>query len=138
MKTITASLFALGFLAAASAQAAGTTLTTAPVAATIASTTTVASVGTWKGQAGTYEAFAPLNADQQDAELRGSIPASQANTTLPDTLTKLPAYSPGAEVLPYGYGNTDVLTTVRQSEACPTTPATPVAHQTQGAASGWP
>jgi hypothetical protein len=130
MKTLAlASTFALSFALAPSASAQlvrATTITTSPSLATNTTTT----LTTWKGTAGTYEVFAPLSAEQQAAELRGAIKPAEANPTLPETVYKLPAYRPAAEALPYGFGTTDVLTTVRQSEACPTG-ATPIANFTK-------
>lgn len=128
-KLAVASAFALAFAVAPSASAQlvrATTIATNPSLAT----TTTTNLTTWTGAAGTYEAFAPLNADQQAAELRGAIKPAEANPNLPETLIKLPAYKPQVEALPYGYGTTDVLTSVRMSEACPTG-ATPITNYTK-------
>jgi hypothetical protein len=124
------SAFALAFAFAPSASAqlvSGTTLT--PTAPTLGTTTTT-NLTTWKGEAGTYEVFAPLSAERQAVELRGAIKPSEANPNLPETLIKLPAYKPGVEALPYGYGTTDLVATAKLSEACPTG-ATPITSYTR-------
>ena len=129
-KLAISSAFALAFAVAPSASAQlvnGSTLT--PTATTLGTTTTT-NLTTWKGEAGSYEVFAPLSAEQQSVELRGAIKPAEANPNLPETLIKLPAYKPGVEALPYGYATTGVLTTTRQSEACPTG-ATPITSFTR-------
>ena len=112
--------FALSF-AVASVAHAGLT-----VAAPVLTAGTTTQLTSWTGTGGTYTAFASLAPEQQSVELRGAIPAAQANTTLPETVIALPAYNPRAEAMPYGYGTTDVLTSIVRSEACPTTSAVPV------------
>ncbi len=127
MKTLQFSAFALSLAmaATANAQLRGTTLSTA-TATSIATLDPVISTQ-WSGVGGTvYAPFQTLTAAQQSAELTGAIPASQASATAPETLIRLPAYAPAVETLPYGFGNTEVLTTVARSEACPTTSAGPV------------
>jgi hypothetical protein len=109
------------------------TLATAASANTLTSTTTnltsvnTTSLTSWSGLSGVkYTAYAPLSAEQQAVELKGAVDAKLANQTLPNTISTLPAYTPYAAPTKYGYGTTDVLTTVRQSEACSTSATTPV------------
>jgi hypothetical protein len=131
MKTLAAaSTFALAFALAPGASAQLTRFSSVVTDRAVVATGTTTALTTWKGSAGVYDVFAPLNADQQAAELRGAIKPAEANASLPETLIKLPAYRPGVEPLDYGYANTDRLATIRQSEACPTG-ATPIANITR-------
>lgn len=112
--------FALSFALAAQAQAAPVVTTNTLVG------TSTGTLTSWNGMGGSYTAFSSLTPEQQSVELRGAIPEAQANRALPETVIALPAYKPKAEASPYGYGTTDVLTSVARSEACPTVAATPV------------
>lgn len=106
------------------------TLAAGASAATI-STTSLTAVSTtsptaWTGISGTvYEAYTALNADQQAVELKGTIDPKLANTSLPNTVIKLPALTPYTPATTYGYGDTVTTTSTRMSEACFTT-ATPI------------
>ncbi len=127
MKTLPFSALALSLAmaATANAQLRGTTLTAAAAGA-ITSLDPVISTQ-WSGVGGTvYAPFQALSADQQAAELIGAIPAAPGSATAPETPIRLPNYAANTEPLPYGFGNTDVLTTVTRSEACPTSLALPV------------
>jgi hypothetical protein len=136
MKTlVTTSALALAATLSNAAFAAPVTATATPITSTTTTSAlavnTGASLTTWQGTYGAYPVFQAMTAEQQAAELRGAVPATQANPTLPDTLTKLPAYKPGATAQPFGYGTTDVLTSVRQAEACPTTSSAAVGTYTK-------
>jgi len=127
MKSISLSAFAvsLALASTASAQLVSTQLTSSSLNTALATDATISTQ--WSGLAGTvYTPFQKLTADQQAVELRGAIPVKQASATAPETRINLPVYAPNTEVLPYGFGNTEVLTATRLSEACPTTSAGPV------------
>jgi hypothetical protein len=127
MKSLSLSAFALSLAVAstASAQLVSTQLSTSTLNTAIATDGVV--VTQWSGLTGTvYAPFQKLTTEQQAVELRGAIPVKEASATAPETRISLPIYAPKTEVLPYGYGNTEVLTATRQSEACPTTLAAPL------------
>ena len=127
MKTLSLSAFALSLAVAstASAQLATSQLTSS--ALNTATSTDGVVVTQWSGLAGTvYTPFQRLSADQQAVELRGAIPAKDGSATAPETRINLPIYASKTETLPYGFGNTEVLTSARSSEACPTTLGAPL------------
>lgn len=127
MKSLSLSAFAvsLALASTASAQLVTTQLSTSTLNAGLATDATISTQ--WSGLTGTvYTPFQKLTTDQQAVELRGAIPVKEASATAPETRINLPVYAPNTEVLPYGFGNTEVLTATRLSEACPTTSAGPV------------
>jgi hypothetical protein len=127
MKSLSLSAFALSLAVAstASAQLATSQLSTSTLNTAVATDGVV--VTQWSGLAGTvYTPFQKLTADQQAVELRGAIPVKEASATATETRINLPIYASKTEVLPYGFGNTEVVTRVAQSEACPTTLAAPL------------
>lgn len=127
MKSLSLSAFALSLAVAstASAQLASTQLTSS--ALNTATATDGVVVTQWSGLAGTtFAPFQALTSEQQAVELRGAIPVKEASATATETRINLPVYASKTEVLPYGFGNTEILALTRQSEACPTTLAAPV------------
>ena len=116
--------FALPLTIAAAAHAGPTGIAPLPSPGPV----TNVQLTSWTGTGGTYTSFASLTPEQQAVELRGAIPEAQANRSLPETVIQLPAYRPAAEAMPYGYGTTNVLTSVVRSEACPTSSAVAVGN----------
>lgn len=122
---LTAFAASLSLAASAGAQVAPAPLTQSSMNSALATNSAAASQ--WAGLAGTaYAAYQPLTSAQQASELQGAIPVNQANASATETRVTLPIYAPTSATTLNGIATTPVTTSVRQSEACPTTLAFPV------------